>query len=106
MRKGAIILVPFPFTDLSGRKIRPALVLAVSHGEDCTLAVISSVQSKRSPFDVVAKASDTNGLKVDSIIKTDKIATLQKGIVMGAIGRLEPSILVEVDKKLKKLFRV
>ena len=106
MRKGAIILVPFPFTDLSNNKIRPALVLASSHGEDCIVAFISSVPKRRSVFDITVKATRANGLKVESTIKADKIATLQKKILMGHIGRLEPNILAEVDKKLKKLFRL
>ncbi len=44
MKKGTIVLTPFPFTDLAGQKNRPALVLALSRrGEDVILAFISSV---------------------------------------------------------------
>ncbi len=107
MRKGAIVLVPFPFTDLSGQKVRPALILHVSRGEDCIVAFISSrVSKKKSPFDIRIVPSKKNGLKVDSVIRIDKIATLQKKIVVGELGMLEASVQSVVDARLKTVFRL
>ena len=108
MHKGAIILTPFPFTDLSGQKVRPALVLHNQNtGEDCIVAFISSVtRGKTGSYDVPAVPSEHNGLKADSVIKVNKIATLQKKIALGELGILEQSILTEVDKKLKTLFKI
>ncbi len=106
MHKGSIVLVPFPFTDLSGQKVRPALVLATSRGDDCTLAFISSVSKKRGPFDIPVHASRHNGLKADSVIKLGKIATLQKSIMLGTIGHLEPALTAQADGKLRKFFRL
>lgn len=107
MSKGKIVLVPFPFTDLAGQKVRPALVLYVSSGEDCVVAFISSVVSKkRHPYTVPVRASKQNGLKYDSIIKVDKIATLQKKVVIGELGTLEGMVQKSVDVVLKKLFQI
>ena len=108
MPKGAIILTPFPFTDLSGHKVRPALVLHDQKaGEDCIVAFISSVmRGKTGSYDVPAVPSLRNGLKADSVIKVNKIATLQKKIARGELGILEQSTLAEVDKKLKMLFKI
>ena len=108
MHKGAIILTPFPFTDLSGQKVRPALVLHNQNtGEDCIVAFISSVtRGKTGSYDVPAVPSEHNGLKADSVIKVNKIATLQKKIALGELGILEQSTLAEVDKKLKMLFKI
>jgi mRNA interferase MazF len=108
MNKGTIILTPFPFTDLSGHKVRPALILH-NHksGEDCIAVFISSViQKTKSPFDIKVLPSDHNGLKVKSVIKVGKIATLQRKVVLGEVGMLESSILKEVDVKLKLLFKI
>ena len=105
MHKGRIVLVPFPFTDLSGQKVRPALVLHVSKGEDCIMAFISSVRGRKSPFEISIKATNRNGLKVDSVLKVDKIATLQKKIVLGEIGAAEKHIIASVDALLRKLFK-
>ncbi len=106
MSKGDIILVPFPFTDLSGQKVRPALVLhAEPKGEDCIVAFLSSVKSKKAlRFDVPVTPSAKNGLKVPSVIKVNKIATLQKKIAIGELGTLETTLQKTVNAKLKQLF--
>ena len=103
-----MVLIPFPFTDLSGHKVRPALVLYNSKkGEDCIVAFISSVtQKKINTFDIPIKASTHNGLKQNSLIKVDKIATLQKKIILGELGTIEPISLSLVNKKLKILFGI
>lgn len=108
MSKGDIILVPFPFTDLSGQKVRPALVLhAEPKGEDCIVAFLSSVKSKRTlRFDVPVMPSPKNGLKVPSVIKVNKIATLQKKIALGELGTLEATHRTKVDQKLRQLLEV
>ncbi|MFA5130302.1 MAG: type II toxin-antitoxin system PemK/MazF family toxin [Patescibacteria group bacterium] len=101
-----IVLVPFPFTDLSGKKVRPCFVLyEQKNGEDCIVAFISSVKIARSgAFDIQIKATKMNGLKLDSVIKMDKIATLQKKIILGELGNLEPATISMANAKLKKIF--
>lgn len=108
MSKGTIVLVPFPFTDLSGQKVRPALILSASkQGEDCIVAFMSSLKQKKLfSFDIVLPASTTNGLKTDSIIKINKIATLQKQTILGTLGVLEPKYMKLANAKLKDLFRL
>lgn len=102
------MLVPFPFTDLSGQKVRPAVVLFSSkYGEDCIVVFISSARPKKiSIHEVLVKPSAKNGLKVESVIKMEKIATLQKKIILGELGILELAYLSEVNRKLKKLFNI
>src|SRR3990167_6835183 len=78
MSKGTILLTPFPYTDLSGSKVRPALVLYNQKGgEDFIVAFISSIPQKKSGiFEILISPTQENGLKRDSIIKLSKIATL------------------------------
>ncbi len=108
MSRGDIILVPFPFTDLSGHKVRPALVLHDERrSEDCIIVFISSLKQKRAGvFDLPVKSSPLNGLKVDSVVKINKIAALQKRIALGKLGALEKSSIATVEKKLRSLFQI
>ena len=100
------MLVPFPFTDLSGQKVRPALVLHASlKGENCIVAFVTSAQRQKvHEFDIPIVSSKKNGLIIDSVIKLNHLATLQKKIVLGELGTAESSLIDEVDKKLRNLF--
>lgn len=107
---GDIVLTPFPFTDLTGNKVRPALILGLQKGgDDITVCFISSVvDNKIHKFDVLVDVKNKNfsktGLKVQSIIKTTKIATLDKVVVLGKIGELDALTLKEAKKVLKVYF--
>ena len=104
---GHIVLTPFPFTDLSGNKVRPALVLGVQKGgDDVTVCFISSsLQNKIHQFDVLVDTKDKNfketGLKTKSVIKVTKIATLDKMVILGQIGELDSKNILKVKNVLK-----
>lgn len=105
MVKGDIILIPFPFTDLSGNKNRPALVLI--EGElDITVAFISTQLKWRENTDILIKPSGENGLKKDSIIRLSKIATIDKELAIGRLGKLDYNSLNIVNHNLKILLKL
>jgi hypothetical protein len=56
--KGEVVVIPFPFSDLSGSKRRPALVLADLPGADLILCQITSQNSPKDPFAIPLDASD------------------------------------------------
>lgn len=100
--KGKIVLVPFPFTDLTAAKLRPALVIYESE-KDLILAFISSkIPSELSDVDVLITRNHngfkTAGLKVDSVIKLDKIATVLKDLVAGELGELDQNLPQEMNQ--------
>ena len=108
--KGKIVLVPFPFTDLTDAKVRPALVLNESRN-DVTVAFISSkVPSSPPAMDVVIQMSHPEfhltGLKVDSVIKLDKVATLSKRIIRGELGELGSKLKGDVNLKLRGMLKI
>lgn len=104
---GKIVLVPFPFTDLTAAKLRPALVLYEGKS-DVVLSFISSKLSARSSDTDIIITSDSigftkSGLKVDSVIKLDKIATVLKELIIGELGELDNILKKEVKQKLTKM---
>lgn len=62
MKKGDIILLSFPFTDLKGKKIRPALVLVVSD-LDVIVAFITTQFKWQNSCDILLEPNEANGLK-------------------------------------------
>ncbi len=105
MIKGDIILVPFPFTDLSGSKTRPALVLHTDE-RDATVAFISSQAEITEPTDILLKPDELNGLKRVSVIRLGKLATLDRDIVLGKLGELSKEQLGSVNHNLIALFKL
>jgi mRNA interferase MazF len=105
MKKGDIILIPFPFTDMSGGKTRPALVL-VDDVYDVTVAFITSKIVKKEADDVELIPMPLNGLKLESYVKLNKIATLEKQLSLGKLGELTPAEILLVDKGLIKVFDI
>lgn len=105
MIKGDIVLIPFPFTDLSNSNIRPALVLYA--GElDVTVIFISTKLHWKSEIDLFLIPNENNGLKKDSLVKLTKIATLDKKLIAGKLGNIDNDELVKLDENLIKLFSI
>lgn len=99
MKKGDLVFVDFPFTDLSGKKKRPALVLAFD-AVDVTLAFITTKLFQAQPPDVMLTPSAQNGLKLPSVIRTSKFATLKLTLIQGKLGELTPAEIAAVDAGL------
>lgn len=99
-QRGDILLIRFPFTDLSGSKRRPAVLL--SHfSPDVVVAFISSVvPSPLEPSDVLLLPTPSNGLKNQSVLRLHKIATLEERLITRRLGRLSQSVLPSVDNAL------
>lgn len=99
MKKGDIILLPFPFTDLSGNKTRPALVL-ISNALDVTVAFITTQIGWKDSNDLMLSANSINGLKRNSLVRLCKLATIDSELVLGKLGEISKNELHEIDKNL------
>lgn len=90
MTKGKIVLVPFPFDDFSGSKVRPAICLTNEIGtyEHVIIAFISSQIPVRSEASVLLINKSDNdfhqtGLSVTSVIKLHRLVTIPKSLIKG-----------------------
>jgi|SRR5579872_997024 len=105
MPKGDIVLIPFPFTDLSGNKLRPALVLT-ENTLDITVSFITTQLQWQEPADIVLQPQTKNGIKKLSIVRLSKIATIDKSLIVGIIGSINSSQVLELNQKLKSIFQI
>ena len=98
---GAVILVRFPFSDLSGSKLRPAIVLADTGRNDWVLCQVTS-QSYADPKAIEIKISDlTSGLLTKtSYARSGKLFTANAGIMTKQIGELKVEKLEEIIRSI------
>jgi mRNA interferase MazF len=105
MAKGDIVLITFPFTDLSGTKLRPSVIL--SEGiQDITVCFITTQTEWQEATDILLTPTNTNGLRKLSILKVGKIATLEKSLVKGILGRLTANEISALNEKINLLFQL
>jgi mRNA interferase MazF len=105
MTKGDIILIPFPFTDLSGNKLRPAVVLYQSE-IDITVCFISTQTKWKELTDIELLPTERNGLKRLSIVRLSKMATIDKALALGKLGQIGQNEIITLNKNLKIIFQL
>ena len=105
MKQGDLILVPFPFTDLSGNKVRPALVLIAS-SLDVTLAFVTTQFQWQESTDMLLAPDSLNGLKKPSLIRLSKLATIDAALVQGRLGSLDTHKLQTIHQNLRLLLQL
>ena len=110
LSKGDIVLVQFPFSDLSQTKLRPALVLAVGTDiDEITVCFVSSQKVSNLNFhEFAVLKSDSEftqtGLKSDSKVRVTRIITLERKLILRRIGKLGEKQTVILDRTLIQAF--
>jgi mRNA interferase MazF len=110
MTKGKVVLVPFPFDDLSTTKVRPAVCLTNPIGvhHHVILAFITSViPTDLMATDIVLDTSDpdfaTTGLRVSSAIRLHRLMTVSTSVIKRELGTLSSDLQDKIAEKLCKL---
>jgi mRNA interferase MazF len=90
--KGDVVILPFPFSDLSASKKRPALVIAsIQPHDDLILCMITSRNTKDASAVPLTRADFTSGgLPSDSNVRPNRLFTADSTIVLRTAGRLSP----------------
>jgi mRNA interferase MazF len=106
-------LVPFPFTDLSRQKTRPAVVISSAsyntRMSDLILVAISSkTTSIDSAFDLLIPSTHplfaATGLRTPSIIRTGKIVTIAQEMIYRKLGNLPTDLMTRLEQRLWTIF--
>ena len=105
MKKGDIVLVPFPFTDLTGNKLRPALALTISE-MDVTVAFITSQIIWKETTDILLQPTPLNGLKKESLIRLSKFATIDRDLIIGKLGSIDQETTKLLNSNLKIILKL
>ncbi len=104
--KGDIVVVPFPFSDLSTAKRRPSMVIADLQGQDIILAQITS-QTIHDQYAIRIQESDfaQGTLKVISNVRPNRLFTADKGIILYKVGTLHPEKIHQIINKIIDIIR-
>ena len=104
--KGDIVVIPFPFSDLTQAKRRPALVIAELDGDDLILCQITS-QKTRDRYVIPVGDGDyvTGSLKQVSNIRPNRIFTADNHIILYKAGTVKSEKLTEVIEKVVEIIK-
>lgn len=111
MTKGRIVLVPFPFDDMTASKVRPAVCLTDPIGPH--RHVVVAFVSSQMPVNIAAtdvvldpQCQDfrATGLRVASVLRLHRLVTLTTALILRDMGKLSQAWQEEVDQKLALLF--
>ena len=105
-----VVRVPFPFTDRSATKNRPALVLSAatsfnSPAGHSVMAMTTSAENAPCPLDCPIADLRSAGLPAPSVVRF-KLFTLDDRLVRGELGKLAPEDIRTVEARLKQLFSI
>lgn len=108
--QGDVVLLPFPFTDLSAAKRRPAVVISperynASHQDVVVLAVTSHLTAE-SPQDyrLTPEEQRAAGLPKPSLVKIDKVLTLEQTLILRRLGALPNDTVQRLVRRFQDFF--
>ena len=111
--KYKIVLVPFPFDDLSSNKVRPAACLTDEiqpYGHIVLAFVTSRVSANPSDTDFVIDSQDADfaptGLKIPSTVRLHRLVTVSGKIIKRELGEMSKNQQTEIENRLRVLFGI
>lgn len=106
MKTGDIVLLPFPFAELTNTKVRPTVVVCETRDKykDLVVCAVSSVvPTNLSVNEILLQTGKSNNLRAVSIIKVDRIFTAKQQDVIVKLGELNKTDLSVFKEKFKSL---
>jgi mRNA interferase MazF len=104
--KGDVVVVPFPFSDLTQAKRRPALIVASLEGKDLILCQITSqIISDRDAISLQSSDFSEGGLNQNSNIRPNRLFTADRGIILYKAGQVKLEKLNETIAKIVEILQ-
>ncbi len=109
VQQGEIVLLPYPFSNFDGAKVRPALVVSNNFfnkkSDDCVMVPLTTVM-KEEPYSVLINQENLSSGKLlkSSRVRADKIFSVEKGLVVMKIGRVNDDTFKKVKAEIFKIF--
>lgn len=103
--RGDVVVLPFPYTDFSSAKKRPAVVIATLKGQNVILAQITTNQrNDEEIISLLRKDFASGSLSCDSFIMTSLIFTADASRIEYKAGKINSAKIKEVQNKLVEIF--
>jgi mRNA interferase MazF len=101
---GSVVLIPFPFSDLSNSKLRPAVVIAeVDHGDWILCQVTSQTYSDPQAIKISDDSLQQGSLQRISYVRPGKLFTAHSSLIRRRVSQLKPEVLKQIVDKIKNL---
>jgi mRNA interferase MazF len=100
--RGEVVLVRYPFSDLSGSKVRPAVIVNAPHtSQDIFILPLTSKTKSLQPGEFLLKDWRSAGLNVETAVKRS-VYTVHQSLIVQRVGRLSALDLKELDDCLRQ----
>ena len=101
-----VVVIPFPFSDLSATKKRPALIIANLAGDDLIICQITS-EARKDEYAVVLENRDfkVGSLDKTSTIRPNRLFTADRPIISYKVGSLKEAKLRDIEDKIIKIIK-
>ena len=108
--RGSIVLIRYPFTDLTSAKVRPALVITPNAliprlNDLLCLFISSSIPEELLPSDLRLATTDPGfeqtGLKTISVFRAHKLALLHKRLILRVLGEADSALIESINSRLR-----
>ena len=109
VEQGDIVLLPYPFSNLKGRKVRPALVVSNDlfnkKSDDCVMVPLTTV-IKEEFYSVLIEQSDLSFGKLlkSSRVRLDKVFCVEKNLIVVKIGKLKDELFEKIKREIFEIF--
>jgi mRNA interferase MazF len=102
---GEVVVVPFPFSDLSDKKRRPAYVVATLQGDDVILCMITSQRRPGDNYSIPITTADftTGALQHPSYVRPNRLFTADTNIIVRSVGQLTEAKQAEIIQAIKDI---